>query len=213
MVGRRLVPHQVRRPLMLRRQHQYEMKYGVDVGQDKSEVASDTNLLHGDNLGYDPIPFTQVEKLFAALPIDPREYAFIDLGCGKGVALILAVEGGFQAVIGVEFDPRLTAIATRNVERVHALLPASRTTDKVNSDAAEYQFPMVPSIIFMANPFGEKTMRAVLRNIEDSFTEHPRNLFIAYYNPVEREVLKSSPRLISMRIRQVPSRFAIYKVV
>ena len=213
MIGRRLIPNQMLRSLILRKQRQYELKYGVDVGQDNSELVSDPSLLYGDNLPYAPVPFTQLEKLFRALPIDPREYSLIDLGCGKGAALILAVEGRFQAVIGVEFDPELTAIATRNLERVHAVRPRSCTTDIVNSDAAEYRFPLVPSLIFISNPFGEETMRTVLRNIEESFTEHPRNLYIAYYNPVEREVLKSSTRLVSMRIRRVPSRFVVYKVV
>jgi SAM-dependent methyltransferase len=170
MIGRRLIPHQMRGSLILRKQRQYELKYGVDVGQDNSELVSDPSLLYGDNLFYGTVPFTKLEKLFTALPIDPREYSFIDLGCGKGAALILAVEGRFQAVIGVEFDPELTAIASRNLERVHAVRPTSCTTDIVNSDAAKYRFPLVPSLIFMANPFGEKTMRTVLRNIEESFT-------------------------------------------
>jgi predicted RNA methylase len=166
--------------------------------------------LYGDARQYAPVPFTQLYKLFKALPIDPQEYAFIDLGCGKGGALVCAAECGFRAVIGIEFDQDLSASATRNLELFRAGRPTSCTTDIVHSDAVEYQFPNVPSLIFMFNPFGENTMRAVLRNIEQSFLEHPRELYIAYFNPVERDVLESSAHLLS--IRHVPSRFVTYKV-
>src|SRR5215472_14564615 len=43
-------------------------------------------------------------------------YAFLDLGCGKGRALLLASEFNFREVIGVELNPELAATALRNVD-------------------------------------------------------------------------------------------------
>jgi len=210
MVSRRLIPQQLRRSLILRRQRQFETKYGVDV-QGSREANPHGNLLYGDNNPYEPIPFTQLKRLFKALPIDAREYSFIDLGCGKGAALVLAVEQGFRSAVGVEFDEDLAACAARNLQHVCAGRLPSCTVDIVTTDAAQYQFPYIPSIVFIYNSFGEDTMRAVLRNIEKSLTRHPRELYIAYFNPIERTVFESSAQLVSMRNRHVPSRFIIFK--
>ena len=210
MIGRRLVGRRLRRVWMLRRQRQFDRKFSVDTCEDNREVASHANLLYGDNLRYEPASVTKLEKLFEALPIDPREYAFIDLGCGKGAAMILALERGFQAVIGIEFDRRLSAIAARNLQLARTRRLSLCTADVVNLDAAEYRFPNIPSLIFMNNPFGEDTLRAVLHNIENTFNDHPRELYVAYFNPVHREVLESSTRLVLIKKR--PFRSAVYKV-
>ena len=219
MIGRRLVGRRLRRVWMLRGQRQFDRKFSVDTCEDNlsvdtcednREVASHANLLYGDNLRYEPASVTKLEKLFEALPIDPREYAFIDLGCGKGAAMILALERGFQAVIGIEFDRRLSAIAARNLQLARTRRLSLCTADVVNLDAAEYRFPNIPSLIFMFNPFGEDTLRAVLHNIENTFNDHPRELYVAYFYPVHREVLESSTRLVLIKKR--PFRSAVYKV-
>ena len=217
MIGRRLVPHRLRRALVLRGQSRFERIYGVDIGDrgvnregDRLSIAQ-TNLLYHDNKCYQPMPFNELARLFKALPIDPQEYAFIDLGCGKGGTLVLAADRGFREVIGVEFDPQLATWATRNLQRAGERRSLSCSGDIVNSDAAEYQFPNMPSLILMFNPFGEDTMRAVLRNIEESLRVHPREFYIAYFHAVERNMLGSSPELVSVSIRHVPLRFDMFK--
>jgi SAM-dependent methyltransferase len=211
MIGRWLIPHQLRRARDLREQREFERKYGFHIGESNHEVTSSANLLYGDNAGYAPVPLRQLKKLFKALPISSKEYGFIDLGCGKGAALVVAVEGEFQAVIGIEVDRELAASASQHIQRICAGRLPPCAADIVHSDAAAYQFPDIPSIIFMFNPFGEVTMRAVLRNIDNSLIDHPRELYVAYFNPVLRNVFESSTQLVPTKIRHVPSRFVVYK--
>jgi SAM-dependent methyltransferase len=56
------------------------------------------------------------------LPLDT--YTFIDLGCGKGRALLVASEFPFRAIIGVELSSRLAEIARRNAE-IHKISGAN----------------------------------------------------------------------------------------
>ena len=53
----------------------------------------------------DPVLFAES---MAALPIDFSSYVFIDAGCGKGRALLLACGYGFQRVIGIEMSRSCT---------------------------------------------------------------------------------------------------------
>ena len=43
-----------------------------------------------------------------------KDYSFIDLGCGKGRALLVASELPFKALMGVELNSGLARIAERN---------------------------------------------------------------------------------------------------
>lgn len=46
----------------------------------------------------------------------PREYIFIDIGCGKGRVLAIASKLGFRRVIGIEMSPELCRVAVENSE-------------------------------------------------------------------------------------------------
>ena len=136
-------------------------------------------------------------RMLHRLPIaDPAQFAFVDLGCGKGRNLILAAEHGFRPVIGVELDRRLTGIARSNADTFAAAAAwPDNPISVVNSDAIAYPFPPLPTVVFLFNPFGANTLRAVLGNLERSLQSRPRRLLVGYVNPMHREVLDASPAL------------------
>lgn len=41
---------------------------------------------------------------------------FLDYGSGKGRALIMAAQYPFRRILGVEFSPQLSLIASQNIE-------------------------------------------------------------------------------------------------
>jgi trans-aconitate methyltransferase len=45
----------------------------------------------------------------------PRDGVFVDVGCGKGRILLLAVEHGLNRVVGIEISPTLCKIAEKNI--------------------------------------------------------------------------------------------------
>lgn len=59
----------------------------------------------------------------------------LDIGCGKGVTLRVALEYPFEKVAGIEIDERLTAIAVNNFR----ILKLEERVQCFHADAAEFE--------------------------------------------------------------------------
>src|SRR5258708_2654765 len=83
---------------------EFDRRLGTDTGgiQDIQEhpIRGENAKYGGSHIASDPSDF---EAMMAGLQLPVSDYAFIDLGCGKGRALILAAQYPFARVIGVEF--------------------------------------------------------------------------------------------------------------
>ena len=103
------------------------------------------------------------------LPIDPGVDGFVDYGCGKGRAVVLAATNPFTKVIGVERTKKLADIARDNVERArrHITCPDVQIT---NVDAREWSVPHDITIAFLCNPFGGDILDNVMERIYKSLT-------------------------------------------
>ena len=191
------------RPLRRWRERRLDQRLQLDTAADTGlvhpDLASATAGAYPDGVAYSPTPLHHFQKLLDRLSItDPAQFAFVDLGCGKGRTLVVAAEHGFRPVIGVELDLRLTGIARRNI-RWYAFAAAAQSRQcpitVVNSDAVAYEFPTVPTVVFLFNPFGADTLGAVVANLERSLTAAPRRLVVAYFNAAHRAILDASPAL------------------
>ena len=200
------------RPLTRHRQQRFDDDRGVETGASPTVAAQGSApTRYQDNVRYVPTPIRQLEKLFDLMAIDPRSFSFVDLGCGKGGTLLIAAEYGYKTVVGVEFDRELAEIARQNIAAFTSKKGLNRDIAQIFcEDAADYSLPGGSCVVFMFNPFGEKTMRAVVRNIETSVRRTPGQVYIAYLNPVERHVLDSNPGL--KKVSRHPPRFALYEM-
>ena len=116
------------------------------------------------------------EEMRRALPIDFREFTFIDIGSGKGRALLMATEYPFQQIIGIEFMPDLNSAALRNIARFPQI-------KSLEMDARDFEFPQVPLVMYLFNPFSEPVFAAVITNLKRSLQEIPRPVYVAYRSP------------------------------
>ena len=121
-----------------------------------------------------------------AVPVDPREFTFIDLGCGKGRTLILAAREGFKSVMGVEFSPQLAAIARQNIARVGA------SAEVIECDASRYEFSDGNLLIYMYHPFGSPVLDAVIRNLTQWNERRRGTAYVVYANPACHERFESA---------------------
>jgi hypothetical protein len=55
-------------------------------------------------------------------------------------------------------------------------------------DAASYELPGEPVVIFLYNPFGPEVMEKVAARVRASHARRPRELFILYANPFQLPV-------------------------
>ena len=136
----------------------------------------------------DPALFSQDMN---ALSIDFSRYIFIDAGCGKGRALLMACQYGFRRVMGIEVVPELHAAAKRNTEKWSASVGNSCPVEVWLGDARQFSWPPEPTVLFLFNPFPEWVLRSFLERLRGSLEKNPRIIWIVYHNPVLASVVRS----------------------
>ncbi len=119
--------------------------------------------------------------------VDFSGFTFIDMGSGKGRALLLAAEYPFHEVLGVEVQRELHEIAEENIERLYTKGMQCGDLRSVCIDARRFEFPPTPLIVYLFNPFPDFVLRTVLDNLERSLVEDPRPAYVIYNAPFERE--------------------------
>lgn len=137
---------------------------------------------------YQPIPPAEFRESLAQLPIRFEDFTFIDLGSGKGRALLLASEYPFRRILGVELLPELHAAALENIAKFSRTGQKRRAIEAVCRDAREYEFPCEPLVAFFFNPFPAAVLETVLERLERSLREQPRPAWVVYHNPVHEDV-------------------------
>jgi len=143
-------------------------------------------LLHS---GYQPVEPELFREIMGTLAIDFSQFTFIDIGSGKGRALLLAAEYPFRRIIGIELLPELDLIARQNIAKI-AQTPAALSNaaqsniETVCGNAVDCSFPNEPLLVFFFNPLPEAELKATLANLERSVREHPREVLVVYANPV-----------------------------
>lgn len=143
---------------------------------------------------YQPSDPSAFREMMAALPIDFREFTFIDIGSGKGRALLMASEYPFQKIAGVELIAEFHRAAEENLAAYQAQAPAARgrAIESLCMDAREFVFPAAPLVVYLFNPLPEARLRQVLRNLEESCRKTPRPVWIVYHNPALESALAVS---------------------
>jgi SAM-dependent methyltransferase len=144
----------------------------------------------GDSLVYETIDYFLIHHFMKGLEVGPDDVVF-DIGCGMGRVLCSFALRPLRGCVGIESDPELAAIARGNAL---ALRGRRAPVDVRCEDAADADYSR-GTVFWMFNPFGAKTLAAVLHRIGDSLRERPRPVQIAYLNPVHESVLSSFPGL------------------
>jgi precorrin-6B methylase 2 len=133
------------------------------------------------SFGYQPIDCQSFLKALARCRTEHDE-VFVDYGCGKGRALLLAALFPLRQVIGVERSAELCTVAERNVTRALRWLQC-RNVSIVEQDATEYALPDNATLLFFYNPFSGAVLDAVLERVRASLRRRPRSLRIIYALP------------------------------
>lgn len=120
--------------------------------------------------------------------------AFVDVGAGKGRAMLLAAEMPFRRVVGIELHPALAATARRNVERL-ALHHKARSLRIEAADVMRLRMPAGPCCVFLFNPFGLVLMDRFLGKLTRDFRGREDDLDLLYVNDEQRDlILEEHPR-------------------
>lgn len=194
-------------------QDPFDLKYGTDtagvLGVGALDIPED-QMEHA--VRYGAISEEEFVRLLQGLSIDYKQFTFVDLGSGKGRALLMAAQFGFKEVIGVEFSRMLHETAERNIALFRAKCGGVSKMTSVHADAGTYEPPADPLLVFMHNPFDDAVMKRVVERLEASLQQHPRQICILYVKPVQRHLFDSAQRmkLVGDSARHVFYRAGIY---
>jgi SAM-dependent methyltransferase len=144
-----------------------------------------------DATHYEPTPVAECRALLDALP-PAAGSTFVDIGAGMGRVILLASLKAFRQIVGVEVSGALCETARDNVvrwRRAHEHL-ACKDVRIVCADAAAYAFPRGDVVVYLYNPFGERTLATVV----DRLAERTATCVIVYHTPVHRHVLDEHAR-------------------
>ena len=144
------------------------------------------------------------EELAPGAPLE--ETVFLDIGAGKGRALLLAAEFPFLRVEGVELSPQLAAIASDNILRRQATADgATLAPTAVHvADATRVRLPREPTLAFLFHPFERTVLRRFLRHVEASLRKAPRPFDLLYVNAEHGPVLDAHPAFQRLWAGRVP---------
>ena len=133
-----------------------------------------------------------LRKMLLSLGIEHEKFEFVDLGAGKGRSLLVAAEFPFRRILGSELSPMLSETARRNCKAFRNRKLACQDFEVVCGDAAEFCFPKAPLVIYLFNPFGGLILSRILNNLEQSWEEQPRDVFVVYHHPVHSHLIERS---------------------
>jgi len=169
--------------------HPFDLKYGTDTGGYlRPDEVRGGGINDAMNNGYSAVaPSVFREACLRWRKSLPRSaarveaYTFVDVGAGKGRALLLAAELPFRKVIGVELNEELAHIAQRNVAKWDR-----RTRTKIrllHQDATQFRWPRLPLLVFMNNPFECPLAEQLAAKLAAVAARGPSLVDLLYVNP------------------------------
>lgn len=163
----------------------FDAKFGVSTGG--VEYLHDLTILGRNSrfgvnhVASDPIEF---EDAMARIDLDLSTTTFMDLGSGRGRALMMAAMLPFRRIIGLEFAKELHEASIHNIRRAFPHLTGSDRITLILGDATDFEVPDGPLVLYLYNPFDAPIIAAVARNVLLSWQNNPRSIRVVYLNPV-----------------------------
>jgi SAM-dependent methyltransferase len=120
---------------------------------------------------------------------------FVDIGSGKGKALIIAHSYPFETIVGIEYNQDLCEVARRNLS-----VTKCGRAELFCEDILEYDGFGSDTVYFAFNPFDEPLTKKVAKTVECY-----GNVYFIYNNPTYKEVFRDW-QLIDRTVGYCPNR-------
>jgi SAM-dependent methyltransferase len=179
--------------------HPFDERFGVETSGLIYQLPSghEHDVYNNGYFGVAPSVFHAVMgSLGQRLHLDYRRFTFVDVGSGKGRALLLASHYAFREIIGVELSPELNRVARSNIARYSTAAAAGVIS--LQGDAADFLFPAGPLVVYMWNSFTRPVMERVFHNLATSLAEQPREVYLVYMHPELESMLSEVPWLVRL---------------
>jgi SAM-dependent methyltransferase len=153
-----------------------EIVQGVDVSR----------IVYPEEVGLDPKYVVEsgpswdkyLVRVLKDLHINNQD-TILDIGCGKGSAMLSMLKFPFARVDGIELSKEISEIAIRNLTKLK-----KQRWQISQGDAITYKDYNAYSMLFLYHPFPNEVMRQVVTNIQSTISGREQEMLIIYNNPV-----------------------------
>lgn len=159
----------------------FDLRYGTNTGgriPPSQFKTCSSNVRH--SVRYQASKARPLKLLLQRLSL-PRDCVFVDVGSGKGKALLIASGFGFKRLIGVEFSRDLCEISRSNIKIFKEKTGCQADISAVESDIDEYDIKNDENIFYLYNPFDEIVMQKFLEKIKRSIDNYERKIWLIYH--------------------------------
>jgi hypothetical protein len=165
--------------ILEKREREFDRRHNIDtagiVRLQRLDIASDNRAFGNRYQGTTP---DVLRAMIRGLDVELGEHIFVDYGSGKGRALFVASEFPFRRIIGIEFSPELDTVAKRNIQTFRSDRQLCHDIEAICIDAAAYDLPAEPAVLYFNNPFEEPVLRKVIARIRRSIDAQPRPVLL-----------------------------------
>lgn len=176
-----------------------DRRWGVEtctrVRPDDLDPVQDTGPAGLGNKGYEGVDARRFARMIAALRRhhgrDTRSLAFMDIGAGKGRAMMLATRWAWREIGGIELSQDLVDVAQANLVAFARHCPEAPALRLIQGDARQVALPAGPLVLFLYNPFDAAILGDFLEHARAQARGAP--VWVLYCNPVHLEVMGRAP--------------------
>lgn len=122
-----------------------------ELGKDKQVYLNSRNVL--ESTQYVSTPICLLVKSLIDIPIDYKNFIFIDFGCGKGLSLLLAAQHPFKKIIGIEISKTTYDFAKNSIAELNRDSLKCEDIEVINKDIFDYSLPEENLCVFLYEPF------------------------------------------------------------
>jgi SAM-dependent methyltransferase len=172
----------------LRGRDDFDAALGVDTsGIVRVVDTKSPNRIHG--IRYQPCNPGYLRQAIESASVDLKDFSFVDIGCGKGRALVVAAQYPFRWVIGVDYSLPFIETARNNLLRIGV---DEGRFELHWQDATEFRFSPQATFLFLFNPFKAfHILDAVLLHLKEDVLDRGHPVVVTYQGPKPEELLRA----------------------
>jgi SAM-dependent methyltransferase len=195
VLGRIFYLFEYARSYIEERSEGFDARFGTDTSAPVFERDQKTSVHF-----YVPTTASVIYEILSSIPLQPNKLAFVDMGSGKGRALLIASEFPFAKIVGIELSDNLHRIAEENIKRYKPATQLCAVFDLKCMNALDYSYGDEPFVLFLFDPFGREILQNIITNLEASLRARPREAYVVYVYPQYDDLLQKSSVLHRVRI-------------
>ena len=154
--------------------YDYLNDYKRGISTRKNHEITDLGFTNEIGNKYQPLRYKRLKQVIKYAYLKNPNSCFIDAGCGKGRPLFVALENGFNNVVGIEISKKLFKICEKNLSKF------KDNYTLICADIDDFQLPEGSITIFLFNPFNQNK----LQTLKTKILKKKNSGLIIYFNPI-----------------------------